>query len=176
MNDNLIQVARLGRSIGLKGYVKLHNLSDFFEQFKKGAKFFDINRKIYTIKSFDANRSLVLFENYESLELAKKLSNILLYQTKELTRQTCILNKDEYFYFDIIGCEVFEDNERLGVIEDILENGSGFLFFIKSDDSLINRALAQNFYIPYIDKYICSIDIKHKKIFTKYALGILENS
>ncbi|WP_279176668.1 ribosome maturation factor RimM [Campylobacter insulaenigrae] len=176
MNNELIQVAKLGKSVGLKGYVKLHNLSDFFEQFKKGAKFFDANQKIYTIKSFDASRSLALFENYESLESAKMLTNLSLYQTKELTRQTCILDKDEYFYFDIIGCEIFEDNIRLGVVKDILESGSNFLFLIQSDIDLVNRSLAQNFYVPYVDKYIQNIDIEHKKIFAKYALELLENS
>ncbi|MBF7049289.1 16S rRNA processing protein RimM, partial [Campylobacter volucris] len=70
MKNDLVQVAKLGKSVGLKGYLKLHNLSDFFEQFKRGAKFFDINQKIYTIKDFDQNKSLVLFENYENLDLA----------------------------------------------------------------------------------------------------------
>lgn len=104
------------------------------------------------------------------------LTNLLLYQTKELTRQTCILDKDEYFYFDIIGCEIFEDNIRLGVVKDILESGSNFLFLIQSDIDLVNRSLAQNFYVPYVDKYIQNIDIEHKKIFAKYALELLENS
>lgn len=56
MKNDLVQVAKLGKSVGLKGYVKLHNLSDFYEQFKIGAKFFDINQKIYTIKAFDKTK------------------------------------------------------------------------------------------------------------------------
>ena len=38
MNE-LLSVAKLGRVVGLKGALKLHNLSDFKEQFKKGACF-----------------------------------------------------------------------------------------------------------------------------------------
>ncbi|TDJ87836.1 16S rRNA processing protein RimM [Campylobacter volucris] len=176
MKNDLVQVAKLGKSVGLKGYLKLHNLSDFFEQFKRGAKFFDINQKIYTIKDFDQNKSLVLFENYENLDLAKTLTNTMLYQTKEFTKQNCILEKDEYFYFDIIGCEIIEDDKKIGVVEDILENGIGFLFLAKSEDELIRQSLAKKFYIPYVDKYIQKIDIENKKIFTKYALELLENS
>lgn len=176
MKNDLVQVAKLGKSVGLKGYLKLHNLSDFFEQFKRGVKFFDINQKIYTIKDFDQNKSLVLFENYENLDLAKTLTNTILYQTKEFTKQNCILEKDEYFYFDIIGCEIVEDDKKIGVVEDILENGIGFLFLVKSEDELIKQSLAKNFYIPYVDKYIQKIDIENKKIFTKYALELLENS
>mgnify|MGYP003325207756 CR=1 FL=1 len=40
MNSDLLEVAKLGRTVGLKGALKLHNLSDFESQFKKGAKFF----------------------------------------------------------------------------------------------------------------------------------------
>ncbi|AJC86443.1 ribosome maturation factor RimM [Campylobacter sp. RM16704] len=174
MKNNLVQVARLGKSVGLKGYVKLHNLSDFYEQFKVGAKFFDINQKIYTIKAFDKTRFLVLFEGFESVETAKTLTNIILFQTIEATKETCKLKKDEYFYFDIIGCEIFENEQKLGVVEDILENGVGFLFCIKCDDRLQTKV--KNFYIPYVDKYIQKIDIENKKIFTQSALDILENS
>ncbi|MBT0741396.1 ribosome maturation factor RimM [Campylobacter lari] len=174
MKNDLVQVAKLGKSVGLKGYVKLHNLSDFYEQFKMGAKFFDINQKIYTIKTFDKIRSLVLFEGFESVETAKTLTNITLFQTIEATKETCKLKKDEYFYFDIIGCDVIEDEQKLGVVEDILENGAGFLFCIKCDEKLQTKV--KNFYIPYVDKYIQKVDVENKKIFTQSALDILENS
>ncbi|MEE6530752.1 nickel-dependent hydrogenase large subunit, partial [Campylobacter coli] len=42
------------------------------------------------------------------------LINLILYQSIEATRQTCILKKDEFFYFDILKCEVFDDERRLG--------------------------------------------------------------
>ncbi|MCV3427789.1 ribosome maturation factor RimM [Campylobacter sp. IFREMER_LSEM_CL1904] len=174
MKNDLVQVAKLGKSVGLKGYVKLHNLSDFFEQFKAGAKFFDGNQKIYTIKAFDKTRSLVLFEDFENLESAKKLTNITLFQSIKTTKETCKLKKDEYFYFDIIGCEIFENEQKLGIVEDILENGAGFLFCIKCDEKLQTKV--KNFYIPYVDKYIQKVDIENKKIFTQSALDILENS
>ncbi|HEG2580826.1 TPA: 16S rRNA processing protein RimM [Campylobacter lari] len=174
MKNDLIQVAKLGKSVGLKGYVKLHNLSDFYEQFKIGVKFFDINQKIYTIKAFDKTRSLVLFEGFESVETAKTLTNITLFQTIEATKETCKLKKDEYFYFDIIGCDVFENEQKLGVVEDILENGVGYLFCIKCDEKLQTKV--KNFYIPYVDKYIQKVDVENKKIFTQSALDILENS
>ncbi|WP_257928453.1 16S rRNA processing protein [Campylobacter lari] len=174
MKNDLVQVAKLGKSVGLKGYVKLHNLSDFYEQFKIGAKFFDINQKIYTIKAFDKTRSLVLFEGFESVETAKTLTNITLFQTIEATKETCKLKKDEYFYFDIIGCDVIENEQKLGVVEDILENGVGFLFCIKCDEKLQTKV--KNFYIPYVDKYIQKVDVENKKIFTQSALDILENS
>mgnify|MGYP000951624045 CR=1 FL=1 len=43
MNSDIVKVATIGRCVGLKGYLKLHNKSDFPEQFKKGATFFICN-------------------------------------------------------------------------------------------------------------------------------------
>ena len=40
LKDDMLEVALLGKTIGLKGAIKLHNRSDFPSQFKKGAKFY----------------------------------------------------------------------------------------------------------------------------------------
>ncbi|EAI3302901.1 16S rRNA processing protein RimM, partial [Campylobacter jejuni] len=102
---DFVQVAKLGKTVGLKGYVKLHNLSDFSSQFKKDATFFIKNTKeMLKIKHYNANNSTVLFENYEDIEKAKELTNLILFQSIEKSRQTCKLKKDEFFYFDILEC------------------------------------------------------------------------
>lgn len=176
MKSDFIQVARLGKSVGLKGYVKLHNLSDFYEQFRVGAKFFDANQRIYTIKAFDKSRSLVLFEGFENVNLAKELTNIVLYQDIETTRLTCKLKKDEYFYFDIISCEIFENDLKLGIVEDIIDSGANFLFLIKTDENLCKQGLAKIFYLPYLDRFIKSVDVVNKQIISQNALEILKNS
>ncbi|EEP3626604.1 16S rRNA processing protein RimM, partial [Campylobacter jejuni] len=108
---DFVQVAKLGKTVGLKGYVKLHNLSDFSSQFKKDATFFIKNTKeMLKIKHYNTSNSTVLFENYEDIEKAKKLTNLILFQSIEKSRQTCKLKKDEFFYFDILECEVFEED------------------------------------------------------------------
>ncbi|EAH7034187.1 16S rRNA processing protein RimM, partial [Campylobacter jejuni] len=131
---DFVQVAKLGKTVGLKGYVKLHNLSDFSSQFKKDATFFIKNiKEMLKIKHYNANNSTVLFENYEDIEKAKELTNLILFQSIEKSRQTCKLKKDEFFYFDILECEVFEEDKRLGKVVDILETGASYLFEIQSD-------------------------------------------
>lgn len=177
MSEELIQVAKIGKSVGLKGYVKLHNLSDFPEQFKKNTSFFLQNKEQIKIKDFNKQNNSVLFYNYENLDLAKTLTNNILYQSIEQTRKTCKLNKDEFFYFDIINCEVFIDDLNLGKVNDILDSSCNFLFEIKTSIELINKNYAKTFFIPYIDNYILNININEKKIFCKKeAFYILENS
>lgn len=186
MNE-LLSVAKLGRVVGLKGALKLHNLSDFKEQFKKGACFLacfdgafsktdDASLKELCIKSFDSKTNLVIFEGYESKELAANLVNITLKRSLDDTRKYCKLKNGEFFYFDILGCALSQDSQILGIVDDIMQTGAGFLFLLKTDESLINQGLAKEFYIPYNDHFIIKIDIKNKQITAKNSLEILQNS
>lgn len=139
--------------------MRLHNLSDFPEQFECGASFFDKNSRVLKIKA--RNAQSVLFEGFESLERAKTLVNLELFQSVEKSRASCKLGDDEFFYFDIIGLEVFENGLLLGVVKDILPAGNDLLL-IKSDESLVKKGFASEFYLPYVDFYVKSVELGAK--------------
>lgn len=176
MNSDIVEVATIGRCVGLKGYLKLHNKSDFQEQFKKGATFFDKNNDQLTIKDYNRQKELVLFENFDDLDLAKALVNRTIYTTKELTRKNCKLKKNEFFQFDIIGLKVIENGEILGIVEDIQDNFANSLLYIKTDEKLIMSGNPKNFYIPYLEHFIISVNLDNEEILVKGAISILENS
>ena len=176
MNSEKILVALLGKTVGLKGFVQLHNKGDFPAQFKKGAIFIDEFGNELVVKDYNFANSTILFSDFEDVQIAKKLTNKAIYTTIEKTRQTCNLKKGEFFYFDVIGCEIYENNDCLGVVVDIEENGTNYLFYISTSEKFTSAGLEKNFYIPYIDVYVDKIDIESKKIYTKNALLILENS
>lgn len=159
MNEALVLVAKLGRTVGVQGFVRLHNLSDFPEQFECGASFFDKNSRVLKIKA--RNAQSVLFEGFESLESAKTLVNLELFQSVEKSRASCKLDDDEFFYFDIIGLEVFENGLLLGVVKDILPAGNDLLL-IKSDESLVKKGFVSEFYLPYVDFYVKSVELGAK--------------
>lgn len=159
MNEALVLVAKLGRTVGVQGFVRLHNLSDFPEQFECGASFFDKNSRVLKIKA--RNAQSVLFEGFESLECAKTLVNLELFQSVEKSRASCKLNEGEFFYFDIIGLEVFENGLLLGIVKDILPAGNDLLL-IKSDESLVKKGFVSEFYLPYVDFYVKSVELGAK--------------
>ncbi len=47
---------------------------------------------------------------------------------------------------------------------------------IKTDKSLVKEGMAKSFLIPYLDRYILSVDVEAKKIFVKDSINILEAS
>lgn len=174
MND--VYVAKLGKTVGLKGEIKIHVDSDFPEQFKKGAVF-NTNRNIkLTVFSFNETRGVIKFEEFNNIDDAKKLTNQELHTSIDNTKDNCKLKEDQFFWFDIINCEIIEDGLLLGKVKDIHRYPIADYLEIETDAKLIDKKLPNTFLIPYGKEYILNSDIENKKIITKDALAILENS
>lgn len=176
MNSN-VYVAKLGKTVGLKGHLKLHIDSDFPEQFKKGTTFIS-NRNIkLKVIEYNSNRDTILFENYEDIDLAKKLINQELFSSPEQTRHNCKLKENEFFWFDLIACTVYENDLELGTIKDIHRYPISDYLEITTNKTLVSKGLPETFLLPHIfDKYILDVNIENKKIKVKDAYAILENS
>lgn len=172
---NEILVARLGKVVGLRGDLKLHNLSDFPEQFSVGATFFASPNLTLKICAYAPESNLVRFCGYESRDSVQSLVNALLYTSKEKTKEQCSLSEDEFFWFDIEGCEVKEDGETLGVVDEIERIGGQDYLHVKSEESYVKAGFAKKFLIPYQEHFICQADIKQKCIHVQNAKALLEN-
>jgi 16S rRNA processing protein RimM len=172
--DALVEVCKLGRTSGLKGFLKLYDLSDFPEQFKPKSIFYLDENRTLTIAQYDKNKSLVRFEGINDKDSASKLTNKILKTTKDATRASCKLEEGEFFWFDIIGCEVTEDGVRLGVVDEIVRIGAQDYLNVQSDEEFVKKGLDKSFLIPYIEHYIVNTDIKECKITTMNAVWLLE--
>ncbi len=175
--NNKIYVAKLGKAVGLKGYLKLFMDTDFPEQFKKGA-IFSTNKKLELIvEEYSISRKLIKFNGFDDIDSAKKLTNQLLFVSEESTKENCILEEDEYFWFDIIACKIVENGQELGIVKDIHRYPLYDYLEIITSKKFIEKSFPKTFLIPYNkDKYIVKVDIVNKIIETKYCFEILENS
>lgn len=177
MNSNNIYVAKLGRTIGLQGHLKLFIDSDFPNQFKKGATFTTNKGLSLTIFDYNPNKELVRFDGYLDIDLAKKLTNSELFSSVEDTKANCKLKENEFFWFDLISCEVFEDGISLGVVKDIHRFPLNDYLEVLTSKKLLEEKLPKTFLIPHIfGNFIESVDIDNKKILVKNAFDILKNS
>ncbi|MFV0481297.1 MAG: ribosome maturation factor RimM [Campylobacteraceae bacterium] len=173
-SNELIEVAKLGRVVGLKGYLKLHNLGDFPEQFKKGASFSTSKNEKLTIQDYDKNRDLVLFVGLADRENAAKYTNEILCTTKEETRKNCKLKSGEFFWFDVVDCEIIDSGVKLGTVDEIERIAEQNYLHVKTDESFTKDGFMEFFLIPYIDRYVKNTDIKTKQITTVDAIDFLE--
>jgi len=175
-NPELLHVATLGKTVGLKGELKLHLQTDFPEQFKTGSRFSLENGKEIVLVKYNSERGLVQIEGINTPEDAKALTNARLFTTKEATREMCNLTDGEFFWFDVIGLKVIENGMELGVVEEIERIGSQDYLLVKTAESLTAKGYVQNFLIPYIDHFIIQTDTDSRLITVNGGLDLLEAS
>jgi len=168
-------IAQIGRTVGLRGDLKLHLHTDFPEQFKKGARFQSSKGEL-TVADVNMKRGTVRFEGYDDINAAKALTNVKLYADEAQTKATCTLKEGEYFWFDIIGSHIVENGEVLGRITDIQRMAGTDYLSVKTAQALVDEGLPERFLIPYVDRYIQHVDVDAKEVTTKDAKDVLEAS
>ena len=175
MSQKQFFIAQIGRTIGLWGDLKLHLHTDFPEQFKVGHTY-KSNRGNLTISDINFKRGTIRFQGYESIDAAKKLTNTKIFSDMEQTKANCDLQEGEHFWFEIIGCTVKQDDEILGVIEDIQRMLDTDYLSIKTDATLVESGMPKQFLLPYIERYVLKADVEAKVVYTQDAKDILEAS
>jgi len=176
MDNNKVYIAKLGKTVGLAGLLKVYIESDFPEQFSVGNSFVTNKNTTLIIESFNKKNQSVKFKDINSIDDAKKLINQLLYSTIEQTREDCNLKDKEFFWFDVMGCEIIEDSKVLGIVKDIHRYPISDYLEVTTSDSLVKEGLPNTFLIPYIDLYVQSVELSKKTIHTQDCFSILESS
>ena len=169
---NKIPIAKIGKTYGIKGWQKIHLLTDFPEQFKENTTF-ESDKINLTIEKIDLKRKLVKFKGIDTPEDAKKLTNRLLYTTEEQTKENIKLKENEYFWFDILGCDVVENDTLLGKVTDIERVDVDYLV-VQTDKELVNKGFPKRFLIDF-KRHVKEVDVEQKKITTNGAIDILES-
>ncbi len=174
--EQLLHIATIGKTVGIKGDMKFHIKCDFPEQFQNNSKFLTNKNNTITLSEVNHDRGLIKIAGINTIEDAKKFTNIKLYTTREETRKNCHLEDGEFFWFDIEDCEVFEDGKLLGVVEDVERIGITNYLNIKTDKELIKSGSAKIFLIPFHKPFLLNTDIDKKIITVDGAMDILEAS
>jgi len=173
---DLLHIATLGKSVGLHGDMKLHLKTDFPEQFQKNASFYITPERKVTIADINLARGTIRLEGSTTPEEAKRYTNAKLYTTIEDTRLTCKLEDGEYFWFDIIGLEVYEEGKHLGRVVELERILDTDYLKIQTDEELVKQKYSKSFLVPYLDNFVLSVDTQEKKIELQGAYDILEAS
>ncbi|HFB53871.1 MAG TPA: 16S rRNA processing protein RimM [Sulfurimonas autotrophica] len=172
----LLHIATLGKTVGIKGDMKLHIKSDFPEQFKTGASFLINKKDTITLSDVNLDRGIVKINNITNPEDAKKFTNAKLFTTQEATRENCHLEEGEYFFFDLEDCDVYEDSKLLGRVKEVERINISNYLSIVTDAALVAQGFAKSFLVPFMEPFKVSVDIEAKRIELRGAMDILEAS
>ena len=156
--------------------MKFHNKCDFPEQFVDGATFFTNLKREITLKDVNLDRGIVKIAGINTIEDAKKFTNTKLFTTREETRKNCHLEDDEYFWFDLEDCKVYEDDKFLGTVNEVERIAVTNYLNIKTNEKLVETGSAKIFLIPFQEPFRVSVDIDKKIIIVNGGMDILEAS
>ncbi len=140
---------------GLKGDVKVKNLSDF-NRFYKGSRLYILHNENYEeVKVSKATvfgaYLLVAFEGLEDINKVLKYHSKDIY-VSELDRKE-ELNEDEYYYNDLIGKPVInQKGEDRGIVVEVRE--------LPQAEYLVVLYKDKNVLIPFIKKFISKVEDK----------------
>lgn len=146
-----IIVGKVGAPRGLDGTVRIIPLTDFdgrfdaLEKISVGGKIFDIE----TVKQI-GGQLFIKFAGVDSREVAKTLTNKFLTVDRS---DAAPLADGEFYTFDIICCEVFDGDKKIGTVTNVLKTGSNDV--LEVDGKTL---------IPALKSVVRSIDIAAKKI------------
>ncbi|MBR4495743.1 MAG: 16S rRNA processing protein RimM [Acholeplasmatales bacterium] len=139
---------------GLKGDLKIKNLSDF-DRFKKGNKLYILHNDeyvevtVYKSVSFKGDTLLVSFKDLLDINLVEKYHSDDIY-VSDLEREDDNLD-GEYYYSDLVGKKVVNQNKELrGTVLEIKE--------LPQYDYLVVDYNGKNVLVPFIDEFIIEVN------------------
>ena len=174
--EQLLHIATIGKTIGIKGDMKLHIKCDFPEQFQNNSTFLTNKNTPVTLSNVNLDRGIIKIAGINTIEDAKKFTNLKLYTTREETRKNCYLDDGEFFWFDIEDCKVYENGKLLGVVKEVERITISNYLSIITDEELVNSGSPKSFLIPFHEPFILDTDIEKKIIIVDGAMDILEAS
>lgn len=159
-----LEVGKIVTTHGIKGEVKVQVITDNIERFNKGNLLYlgDKKEKIIIDNSrFQKNMILLSFNKINNINDVLKYVNQTLYVDIDEVR-----TEDEIYYDDLIDCIVYVNNQKIGIVEDVIEVPQGEILKILKN----NQEYAL---VPYVSEFIIDVDINEKKIIIDPIEGLL---
>ena len=169
MSQEFIVIGKVVSTQGNKGEVNVLPLTDSINRFKKLDTVFLGNnhgKTIIDIEKIRIQKDMVILKvkDIENIEEAKTIVGSFL----EVERKNAVkLSKDTYFIFEIIGLEVYDENNLfLGKVENVISTGSNDVYLVKGKNK-------QELFIPAIREVVKDINLEKKRITINIVDGLI---
>ena len=160
------EIGHISNTHGLKGEMKVRPFTEDkkrYEELKKILINIKDEFKEYEIENVRYQKDVVLLKlkGVDDIETAEKLKNHYISIQREDAKA---LEDDEHFIADLIGCEVFENEELIGTLDDIFSAGA-------SDVYVVKRKGKKDLLLPALKSVIKKIDVVSKRIDVEIPRG-----
>ncbi|HHT55495.1 MAG TPA: 16S rRNA processing protein RimM [Acholeplasma sp.] len=161
----MYEIGLITTTHGIKGEVKVRNLSDF-ERFNKGDLVYiiynkeKINLEIENVRS-QAKNLIVKFKEFNNINEVINYKGLIIYSNERAE-----LLENEFYYEDLYDLKVYDNlNNYLGTVNEVMELPHGEVLVVINKESNIRHL------IPFVDVFIVCVD--DEKIIIRPIEGLL---
>ena len=168
--QELVAIANIVRTRGLKGEVVADVLTDFPERFelldvvtavRESGERFELKIEKFW---FQSGRVIFKFANYDSIESGEKLRNVEICVSES---DAVELEDDEFFDWQLAGCAVETlDGTTIGQVRELMRTGGTELLVVAGE--------TKEYLIPFATAICVDVDIENKLIKVDPPEGLLE--
>lgn len=157
-----IYVGDIVNTHGLKGEIRI--LSDF--KFKDTV--FINDRKCYIGKDYSEEiiDTYRIHKDYDMVTFKEKkhIDDVIIYKNEPLYVNRNDIEYDGYLDEDLIGLDVYCENEHIGHIDSILKTNAHDILLVKNGSKHM---------IPNVDEFIKKVDLVNNRLDINYMKGLL---
>ena len=165
-----LEVGQIVNTFGVKGYVKVKPFTDDIKRFEELKTVYICKKaemKEVQIEEVKYHKDMVLLKikGIEDLTEAEKYKGLFLKIDRKDAKK---LPEGTYFIADLIGLEVYSDNEEyLGRVDDIFPAGSRDVYVVKDESG-------KQLLLPGIPDVIKKIDLENERIIVHLLEGLVD--
>ncbi|MDO4451546.1 MAG: ribosome maturation factor RimM [Lachnospiraceae bacterium] len=167
--EELLQVGVISSTHGVRGEVKVFPTTDDINRFKKLKQvILDTGREKLILEvqgvKFFKQFAILKFKGIDNINDIEKYKGKSLFVDRE---HAVKLRKDEYFIADMIGLDVYtEEDTFFGILKDVIETGANDIYVISSEEH--GEVL-----VPAIKQCILNVDIENGKMTIHLLEGLI---
>ncbi len=160
-----VYLGKIVNTHGIKGEIRIISNFKYKEQaFKPNFTIYIGDKKEkYLITSYRPHK------NYDMVTLAgiNNINDVIKYKGYNvyINKADLTLTNDMYFDEDLIGCLVYDNDQYIGEVIDLMETPANRILVIMNNDKQI--------LIPQVDEFIKKVDINNKKIIINSIKGMI---
>ncbi len=168
--DNLVIIGTIVGTHHLTGTVKVNSIFEEFDVIvgervllEKG----DV-RKLLTIKNakrLNEKKLIINFVEINNIEQAKEINGFQIKIRRDLLPEK---NENEFYIKDLLGIDVYENDEKIGEVLDVMETAAHEILIVKDT---VNK---EEIMIPFIEQFVEEINFKNNRINVKLIEGMRE--
>lgn len=170
MNKELVTIAKITKTRGLRGEVVADILTDFPERFELLDTVFIVKPNGETLETkletfwFQKERVILKFKDFNQIETAESLRNC---EVCVPENEAVALEEDEFYDWELQDCQVETiEGEKLGIVKELLRTGG--------TEVLIVQGEAKEYLIPFAETICVDVDVENKLIRVDAPEGLLD--